>query len=201
MREWPFWKGVLLFSFTRLKVSLEKCRDVPFLCCIFHCSLYNMSSGARSTCWEQKILLFTVAAAGVRVSTLQDSLSTTKGTLKSFLRPPTTKDATRPDHDNVQPELVQAVPSPNTCPLCGAQVSAENSLLNQHIDECLNKPVIEEAVQGLHAHFTGSDCSSTSGISEKVQSRLVSYKRSRETYVTHVTHTSKVKRRCVDKQL
>lgn len=32
-----------------------------------------------------------------------------------------------------------------TCPICGSLVSSENLILNQHIDECLNKPAIEEA--------------------------------------------------------
>ena len=32
-----------------------------------------------------------------------------------------------------------------TCPVCGAQVSNNNTTLNQHIDECLNRSAIKEA--------------------------------------------------------
>lgn len=53
-------------------------------------------------------------------------------------------------------------PMINFCPLCGSQMSTKNSILNQHIDQCLNKSAIEEAVKDFQY------CSSNNSISQIV---------------------------------
>lgn len=101
----------------------------------------------------------TTSDAGVRVSECQE-------TLKSFLKPVIGPDHkvttmkigtchTSSDTGIMTSHKSHADPStrkPNTttlpaeCPLCGSVVSAENLILNQHIDECLNKSAIKEAI-------------------------------------------------------
>lgn len=48
-------------------------------------------------------------------------------------------------HTSLGAESLQTT---NTCPMCGSPVSSENLILNQHIDECLNKSIIEEVTGG-----------------------------------------------------
>lgn len=108
---------------------------------------------------------------GVRISSLQshDHFNSQR-TLKSFLRPsdspqtftvgeedsattlPTTdqKKAYNCSLPNLETTSVVSNEPPDTvaCPVCCTQVSADNSALNQHIDECLNKSAVKEAPQG-----------------------------------------------------
>ena len=104
---------------------------------------------------------------GVRISGIQSSVSNQE-TLKSFLKPLTSSEASSmterisngsahkhgsADDLHLESATPAEVPLGSTddnlqdCPICGCQVSAENLILNQHIDECLNKPAIKEAIQ------------------------------------------------------
>ena len=101
---------------------------------------------------------------GVRISGIQSSVSNQE-TLKSFLKPLTSSEASsmtegisngsvddlhlQIDESATPAEVPLGITDDNlqACPICGCQVSAENLILNQHIDECLNKPAIKEAIQ------------------------------------------------------
>lgn len=82
---------------------------------------------------------------GVRISGLQSSGSN-QGTLKSFLKPEVVA-AGPGDETESQIDESAEVQLEEDCPICGCQVSADNLILNQHIDECLNKSAIQEAIQ------------------------------------------------------
>lgn len=89
---------------------------------------------------------------GVRISGLHSSGSNQE-TLKSFLKPLSSSELAGSGADDLQIATPAEVPLGSTkdhlqdCPICGCQVSAENLILNQHIDECLNKSAIKEAIQ------------------------------------------------------
>ena len=123
----------------------------------------------------QVMVAYTVI--GVRISTLHDteSNSFSQATLKSFFKPSsaslhghaaTTSCTTASDVD-VIPEnstppspakqcSVSHTPSLTICPICGSLVSTENLTLNQHIDECLNKPAIKDATSMFRGQSRGS---------------------------------------------
>lgn len=106
--------------------------------------------------------------AGIRISTLQTTEfgSRNQETLKSFFKPisedqhaATNACANAAIHsaqcssDERKIDENLHTTTTNTCPVCGSQVSSENLILNQHIDECLNKSTIEEVTGRIGGHL------------------------------------------------
>ena len=78
----------------------------------------------------------------------------TQETIKSFLKPHSKTDtdihsaAAGTDLSSTESSnSSQYGNSMSTCPICGVNLSTNNLVLNQHIDECLNKPTIESVIK------------------------------------------------------
>lgn len=98
--------------------------------------------------------------AGIRISTFQgsDLVNSHQRTLKCFLRPldrpsadkvavvkADSTDILDTDHKELPCHIYRPPSDTAACPLCGTQVAADNTVFNQHIDECLNMSAIKEA--------------------------------------------------------
>ena len=81
--------------------------------------------------------------AGVKMSAFY-CIDRKQETLKSFLVPRTSDESTDYSTEVTPSESSQVTNS--TCPICGVKVSTDNLIINQHIDECLNRSTIESVV-------------------------------------------------------
>ncbi|VDN95078.1 unnamed protein product [Brugia pahangi] len=77
----------------------------------------------------------------------------------SLLLPPLKLDSNGEDSDGVSREMIY-LDQPQPCPICKITLPKELSLVNQHIDECLNRQVISELQDAQNANKTTLKCGS-----------------------------------------
>ena len=122
---------------------------------------------AKSSSNQETLKLFLKPIAGPSSSSLAQDLTHTSRSdhlshvsLESPLKSPT---VTATNYNHAASSHVAAAMTPesstnnavttsnfkdlsNHCPICGIEISTDNATLNRHIDECLNKLAIKEAV-------------------------------------------------------
>ena len=96
----------------------------------------------------------------MRLSSLENRKACKQGTLKELFQ----RQASAESPTKLQTAVEQAIAQTDmaTCPVCNQLVPAENTVFNQHIDECLNCSAIEETLSGdsVSAHQSNLDDSS-----------------------------------------
>lgn len=129
--------------------------------------IFGVSKGETKTC----CVLLLIRFAGVRLSALESSKAGCKqGTLTELL-----KQCTGGSSSVKAPEIQHCEESDSesshggdmaTCPVCNQLVPAENTVFNQHIDECLNCSVIQEdsnvSIDSMHQDSVGESHSKAS---------------------------------------
>lgn len=102
------------------------------------------------------VILCLCTCTGVRLSSLENRKACKQGTLKELFQ----RQASAESPTKLQTAVEQAIAQTDmaTCPVCNQLVPAENTVFNQHIDECLN----EETLSGdsVSAHQSNLDDSS-----------------------------------------
>ena len=107
-------------------------------------------------------MLILCTCTGVRLSSLENRKACKQGTLKELFQ----RQASAESPTKLQTAVEQATAQTDmaTCPVCSQLVPAENTVFNQHIDECLNCSAIKETLFGdsISAHQSTVDNGSSS---------------------------------------
>lgn len=131
---------------------------------------------------------------GVRLSSLENRKTCKQGTLKELFQQQASADSptklqTDVEHSSAQADIdnltAQIQTDMVTCPVCNQLVPAENTVFNQHIDECLNCSTIKEALSddSISAYQRSEDESSSA-------SQVSPFKLQGSDHHHHPTHNS-----------
>lgn len=110
-------------------------------------------------------------ALGVRLSSLENRKTCKQGTLKELFQRQVSAESPRKLQADIEHATSTTQTDMATCPVCNQLVPAENTVFNQHIDECLNCSAIKETLSdnSISTHQSNRDDSS-SGSSSQVLS-------------------------------
>lgn len=133
---------------------------------------------------------------GVRLSSLENRKTCKQGTLKELFQRQASADSptklqTDVEHCSAQADIdnltAQIQTDMVTCPVCNQLVPPENTVFNQHIDECLNCSTIKEALSddSISAYQRSEDESSSGS-----PSQVSPFKLQGSDHHHHPTHNS-----------